>query len=62
MHLNGAQIVKMSSEGKNMKEIGKWTEVLCFLKKVWSPGFGLPYPGAMYMYITKIFKDVPLSQ
>ena len=27
-------------------------------KKIWTPGAGLPHPGAIYMYITIMFKDL----
>ena len=50
------KIVKMSFEGKNLKGKGKWTEHLWFWKKC----MVYPHSGAIYMYITIIFKDLLL--
>ena len=55
------KIVKMSFERKTCR---KWANGLKIcdsekLKKIWTPGVGLPpHPGAIYMFITIIFKDI----
>ena len=55
MHLNGKS-VKMSFVGKNLQEMDR----LMILKKFGPQGSVCPHPGAIYMYITVIFKDLLL--
>ena len=53
------KIVKMSFERQILQEMGNGLKV-GNSEKNWTPGVGLPHPGAIYMYITKIFKDLLL--
>ena len=58
MHLNGENF-KMSFEGKNFMQMGKWTKYM--ILKINAPqGQVCRHPGAIYMYITIIFKDLLL--
>ena len=51
--------VKMSFVGKNLQEMGKWTEVLCFQKEIDSRGCSDPALGLYSdMYITILVKQV----
>ena len=50
----------MSFEGKNLKEMGKWTEDIYMIleKKIWTLGAGLPQPrGSKHEYYHNIQKS-----
>ena len=52
------KIVKMSFEGENLQEMGKWTEYLCLWKNFVGRGLSDPAPGlyTCISYMTIIFK------
>ena len=59
MHLYGEKLSKCHLMGKSL---WKWANGLMFmiLKKIGPQGQDCPHPGAIYMYITIIFKDLLL--
>ena len=61
MHLNGGKLLKCYLKGKACR---KWANGLKVgnseKEKIGPQGLVCPHPGAIYMYITKIFKDLLL--
>ena len=52
MHLIGENCQNLTFEGKNLKEMGKWSQDRIYnSEKIWTPGAGLPTPpGNIYVY------------
>ena len=58
MHLNGKKIGKCHLMAENLLGMSKWTEDLCY-ENILGRGGCLPLPmGAIFMYMTKIFKHL----
>ena len=47
---------KISFNGKNLAWNEQMDRRFMFMKIFWAQGFVCPRPGAIYMYVTKIFK------
>ena len=60
MHLNGENCYNVIYlKGKTCRKWANGLKIFCDSKKKIGPqGFVCPHPGAIYMYITIIFKDL----
>ena len=57
MHLNGEN-QKMSFNGRKLARNEQMDRIFMFVKIFWAHGVVCPCPGAIYMYLTKIFKHL----
>ena len=55
MHLNGKNR-KISFNGRKLARNEQMDRKFMFMKIFWAQGVFCPYPGAIYMYMTIIFK------
>ena len=59
MHVNGKNR-KMSFNGRKLARNKQMDRIYMFMRIFWAQGVVCPCPGAIYMYMTKVFKHLLL--